>query len=60
MVRSMANWIQGAIKNPGYLRRKLGAKKGQGIPLSRLQSATKQPGHEGKAARLAVTLRRFH
>jgi hypothetical protein len=34
------NWISGAIKNPGSLRKKLGVKKGENIPSSKLKRAT--------------------
>ena len=30
------NWIAGAIKNPGSLREKLGAKEGKPIPAKKL------------------------
>lgn len=55
----MVKWIQKAIKHPGALRRTLGVKKGQKIPLGRLRSAAKQKGTTGRRARLALTLRRL-
>ncbi len=50
------NWIAGAIKKPGALRKSLGVKKGQTIPKSKLKSAAKKSGTLGKRARLAITL----
>ena len=52
-------WIQGAIKRPGALRKKLGVKKGQKIPAKKLNAAAKKKGRTGKQARLAKTLRKF-
>lgn len=52
-------WIQNAIKNPGALRRQLGVKKGEKIPLSKLKKAAKSKGKLGKRARLALTLRKL-
>ena len=51
------NWIQGAIKHPGSLRKSLGVKSGQKIPASKLAAAAKKPGKMGKRARLAQTLK---
>ena len=53
------NWIQGAIKAPGSLRKALGAKEGQPIPEKKLAKAAKAPGVMGKRARLAETLKGF-
>jgi hypothetical protein len=53
------NFIAGAIKKPGALRKELGAKKGEPIPAKKLAAAAKKPGIEGKRARLAETLRSF-
>ena len=53
------NWIKGAIKKPGSLRRSLGIKKGQKIPATKLAAAAKKPGKLGKRARLAQTLRKM-
>ena len=53
------NWIQGAIKKPGALRKSLGIKKGQKIPLKKLKAAAKKSGKLGQRARLAITLRRL-
>lgn len=51
------NWIAGAIKKPGALRKELGAKKGEPIPAGKLASAAKKKGVIGKRARLAETLK---
>lgn len=53
------NWIQGAIKKPGALRKALGAKKGEPIPAGKLQAAAKKPGKMGQRARLAITLKKM-
>ncbi len=52
-------WIAGAIKHPGALRKSLGVKEGQNIPVFRLQKAAKQGGVMGKQARLAMTLKKL-
>ena len=54
------NWIAGAIKKPGALRKELGAKKGEKIPASKLKKAAKKGGKIGARARLAETLKGFH
>lgn len=51
------NWIAGAIKKPGALRKELGVKKDEKIPAKKLAAAAKKPGIEGKRARLAETLK---
>jgi hypothetical protein len=51
------NWIAGAIKKPGALRKELGAKAGQPIPAKKLAAAAKKPGKLGQRARLAQTLK---
>ena len=51
------NWIAGAIKKPGALRKALGAKAGEPIPAKKLASAAKKPGKMGQRARLAQTLK---
>ena len=53
------NWIAGAIKKPGALKKELGVKKGEKIPAKKLAAAAKKPGVEGKRARLAETLKGF-
>ena len=51
------NWIQGAIKHKGALHKELGIPQGQKIPQSKLNSAEKKGGIEGKRAHLAETLK---
>lgn len=53
------NWIQDAIKKPGALRRSMGVKKGENIPVKKLQAAAKKSGKTGRRARLALTLRKM-
>jgi hypothetical protein len=53
------NWIKGAVKKPGALRRSLGVKKGRKIPVSRLRAAAKKKGVTGRRARLALTFRKM-
>jgi hypothetical protein len=50
------NWIKGAIKKPGALRKSLGVKAGQKIPTKTLAKAAKTSGVMGQRARLAQTL----
>jgi len=50
------NWIKGAIKKPGALRRSLGVKAGKKIPAKKLAKAAKKGGVTGRRARLAQTL----
>ncbi len=52
-------WIAEAIKKPGALRARLGAKEGKNIPASKLAKAAKAKGTLGKRARLAVTLKKL-
>ena len=52
-------WIAGAVKRPGALRKKLGAKKGKPIPLAKLRAAAKKKGRTGRQARLALTFRKM-
>ena len=59
MATEKKNWIAGAIKKPGALRKELGVKKGEKIPAKKLASAAKKPGKEGQRARLAETLKGF-
>ena len=51
------DWIKGAIKKPGALRKELGAKNGEPIPAKKLAAAAKKPGKIGQRARLAETLK---
>jgi hypothetical protein len=53
------NWIAGAIKKPGSLRKELGVKEGKTIPAKKLAAAAKKPGKLGQRARLAETLKGF-
>ena len=52
-------WIQAAIKKPGALRKSMGIKKGEKIPMKKLQKAAKKKGKIGARARLAITLKGF-
>ena len=54
------NWIAGAIKKPGALRKSLGAKEGQPIPAGKLAKAAEAGGTLGKRARLAQTLKKLN
>jgi hypothetical protein len=54
------NWIAGAIKSPGALRKTLGVKAGEKIPESKLAAAAEQKGVTGQRARLAETLKKMH
>ena len=53
------NWIAGAIKKPGALRKELGVKAGEKIPAKKLAAAAKKPGKLGQRARLAETLKKL-
>jgi len=53
------DFIQKAIKNPGALRKTLGAKKGKPIPAKKLAKAAKMKGKTGQRARLAQTLKKL-
>ncbi len=53
-------WVQKAIQKPGALRKQVGVKPGQDIPVSTLQSLAKKPGKTGQRARLALTMRSWH
>jgi hypothetical protein len=53
------NWISGAIKKPGALRKELHVKEGQKIPSKKLAAAAKKPGKIGQRARLAETLKKM-
>ena len=56
---SKKNWIAGAIKKPGALKKELGVKQGEKIPAKKLAAAAKKPGKLGQRARLAETLKGF-
>lgn len=52
------NWIQGAIKHPGALRKKLKVKAGEKIPAKKLEKAThSRDKTTARQANLAKTLR---
>ena len=51
------NWIAGAIKKPGALRKSLGVTGDKPIPAGKLAKAAKAPGKLGQRARFAQTLK---
>ena len=51
------NWIAGAIKKPGALKKEMGVPAGKTIPAKKLATAAKKPGKIGQRARLAETLK---
>jgi len=56
------NWIAGAIRKKGALRKTMGVKKGQDIPISKLKKAAGGKGVSKKTekrATLALTLRKL-
>ena len=53
------NWIQGAIKKPGALKKSLGINPKNPIPPKTLAKAAKAPGKMGQRARLAQTLKKL-
>lgn len=53
------DFIQKAIKKPGALRKSLGVKKGEKIPVKKLDAAAKKGGKLGQRARFAETLRKM-
>lgn len=57
--KSDKDWIKGAIKKPGALRKELGVKGDKKIPAKKLNAAAKKAGKEGQRARLAKTLEGF-
>lgn len=56
MPKKSKDWIAGAIKKPGALRKELGVKGNKKIPVKKLDAAAKKGGKEGQRARLAKTL----
>ena len=56
----MANWIAGAIKHKGALKKELGVKEGEKIPEKKLKKAAEEKGKIGRRARLAMELEKFH
>ncbi len=53
------NWIAGAVKKPGALRKELHVKAGEKIPAKKLATAAKAPGKLGQRARLAETFKKM-
>ena len=54
-----ANWIAGAIKHEGALRKSLKVPAGKNIPVKKLAVAARKDTLLGKRARLAQTLKSF-
>lgn len=54
------NWIAGAIKHPGALRKTMGVKAGEKIPEAKLEAAAEKKGLTGQRARLAITLKKMN
>lgn len=54
------DWIKGAIKKPGALKKQLGVPKDEDIPTKKLNKAAKAGGKLGERARLAKTLKSFN
>jgi hypothetical protein len=61
MAKEKKNWISGAIKHPGALRKTLKVKPGEKIPSAKLKAAehSKNPKTK-KRAQLAETLKKMH
>ena len=53
------NWSQKAIKKPGSLRKSLGIKKGETIPVSTLTKLAKGKGLNARRSRLALKLKQI-
>lgn len=53
-------WIQKMHMKKGALHKELGVPEGKKIPAKKLAAAAKEPGVEGKRARLAKTLKKMH
>jgi len=60
MKKSKKNFIQDAIKHPGALRKTLGIKEGQTIPVEKLKELSQGNDLTAKRARLALTLRKLN
>jgi len=56
----MSNWIAGAIKHKGALKKELGVPADKTIPKAKLEKAVEAKGREGRRARLALELEKFH
>jgi hypothetical protein len=55
------NWIKGAIKHPGALRKSLKVKEGETIPTGKLTKASHSENPTlAKRANLALTLKKLH
>ena len=55
------NWIQGAVKKPGALRKKLGVAKGKTISASQLNKAAKSKNSTTRRqANLAKTFKKMN
>ena len=59
MKKKPKKWIKSAIKKPGALRKSLGVKAGDKIPVTKLRAAAKKGGKLGRRARIALTLRKM-
>jgi hypothetical protein len=58
---SKKNWIQGAVKKPGALRKKLGVAKGKKISASQLDKAAKSKNPTTRRqANLAKTFQKMN
>jgi hypothetical protein len=55
----MANWMKGAVKNPGGLHKALGVPAGKKIPAAKINAAAKKGGKLGKMANLAKTFAKY-
>jgi hypothetical protein len=59
--KASKNWIAGAVKKPGALRRTLGVSKGKDIPEKKLEAATHSRNPKTRRrAQLAETFRSFN
>lgn len=59
--KSKKNWIQGAVKRPGALRKKLGVAKGKKISESQLNKAAKSKNPTTRRqANLAKTFKKMN
>ena len=59
--KSKKNWIQGAVKKPGALRKKLGVAKGKKISASQLNKAAKSKNPTTRRqANLAKTFKKMN
>jgi hypothetical protein len=59
--KSKKNWIQGAVKKPGALRKKLGVAKGKKISESQLNKAAKSKNPTTRRqANLAKTFKKMN